>query len=422
MPQRGQASLFASEDEADPYKKAVEIVHALPRQGLSLLSRKVGNCLLRQVVNVGPRDDAWYEIGISPLAQMAGFDSKDFAHLKSALRALMGLVFEWDVVTPVTKRRGWEAASLFPNVKIPPGAGVVRFQVNPELLPLIVKPEVYALIDMAVVRRFRRTASLALWEHCVRFERVGATSEVPWQTLRDILLGQSADSKTYNEFKYFKAKVLAPAIREINSESNHQVEMRMNYVGRFVSTIAFTIRPKAEATDSLTPETMHIVGEMVQIGVPQGDARRLAKMYGEAKLKGALQYTRDRMADTKREPLSNPGAYFRHALHTGYARPAEIAIAPEQTTSPSEDLATQLRSHRAREAQAYYRELDADEQRQLVERYNCQQALGALQVKTKPTRAAEAAFSRWLAIDTWGEPSKEDLLEFAAQMLAAKTR
>ncbi|MBG6083219.1 hypothetical protein IWX58_004969 [Rubrivivax gelatinosus] len=403
----------------------MEIVHALPRQSLSLLARKLGNVMLKMVVTVGGRPDGWYEIGLSQLAKQAGFDSKDVAHLKASLRSLMGLVFEWDVVAQASGRKasGWEAAVLFPNVKIPPGAGVVRFQVNPELLPLIVKPEVYALIDLAIVRRFRRAASLALWEHCVRFERVGSTSEVPWQTLRDILLGHSADSKTYTEFKYFKAKVLAPAVKEINSQSNHVVEMRLNYLGRFVSTVAFNIAQK-QASEALTPDKLEIVGDMVALGVPQGDARRLGKMYTETKLRGALDYTKERMADSKREKLANPAAYFRHALHAGYARDsASVQPKPAEAPrrDPSEALAEQLAMHRSKEAEAYFRELEPEEQVELVRRYNDQQALSVLHVKPKAGKAARAAFARWLSLDTWGQPSSDEVLEFAARLISAAT-
>lgn len=421
-----QASLFALEDaEVDPYRKAVEIVHCLPRQPLSLLARKLGNVMLKTVVNVGGRPEGWYEIGMAQLSSQAGFDSKDVAHLKSSLRSLMGLVFEWDVVAQASGRKAadWEAGSLFPNVKIPAGAGVVRFQVNPELLPLIVKPEIYALIDLAVVRRFRRAASLALWEHCVRFERIGSTSEVPWQTLRDILLGGSADSKTYNEFKYFKAKVLVPAVEEINSQSNHVVQMRLNYVGRFVSTVAFTIAQK-QSPEVLTSDKMEIVGDMVALGVPQSDARRLGNMYSEHKLRGALAYTRERMADPKRDKLANPAAYFRHALHAGYVsetvtyhpKPPEL---PRR--DPTEELAEQLALHRAKEAEGYFRELGQEEQGELIRRYNEQQSMVALQVKAKSGKAAQAAFARWIAADTWGQPSPEEVLDFAARRLAAAT-
>jgi hypothetical protein len=74
---------------------------------------------------------------------------------------------------------------------------------------------------------------------------------------------------------------------------------------------------------------------------------------------------------------------------------------------------------RSIEAEGYFKELDAADQALLIERYNSQQTLAALRLSGKRvSKASEIAFKRWLAMDLWGEPGAEQLLEFAQSMLA----
>jgi hypothetical protein len=68
--------------------------------------------------------------------------------------------------------------------------------------------------------------------------------------------------------------------------------------------------------------------------------------------------------------------------------------------------------------EGYFKELDAEDQSALIERYN-EQTIGPLKLtKKKPSKAAEGGFRRWLVKDVWGEPTSEDLVDFAQRILA----
>jgi hypothetical protein len=305
---------------------------------------------------------------------------------------------------------------MFPEVEI--HADVIRYQISSQLRQLIVKPEIYALIDMNVVRRFRRASSLAIWEFCVRFEKIGQTAEVPWEDFRDMILGETAEAKTYQEYKYFKAKVLKPAIAEINAESNLVVELVEAKVGKRVAALRFHLQKKADTQGGVDDIlVLEVLGEMVKLGLLQSEARRLTKNHAVDELKAALDYTRRRMSDTRAGKLDNPAAYFRHAVQHRYAMPA--AEAAPASTAPRVDLREAYLESQLGEAQRYFKELDLEDQTALVNRYN-EQAVGPLKLKKKATKAAEAGFRRWLVMNVWGEPSPQVLLDFAQQMLAAR--
>lgn len=401
----------------------MQVVHSKPRSPLSLLQRKLGNAWLKNALETQPDTAGWWELGIKKLATTVGFDSNNRQYLKDSAEALMRIVFEWDVMAPADKRVQWKASVLFPEVEM--RSDVVRYQISSQMRERMVNPDMYAMIDMNIVRRFRRASSLAIWEFCVRFEKIGRTAEVHWEKFRDMTLGESAEAKTYQEYKYFKSKVLNPAIAEINSESNHSIALLEEKVGRRVRSIRFEIRRKANV--EVVPDDNHFVellGELVRLGVPQSEAKKLSKSHSHEEVTGALAYTKRRLADKKMTKLENPGAYFRHALANRYAAVEENAVA-KATEAPrlnkSSNIKEAYASKQLAEAERYFNELDPNDQATMMERYNHHQPATALRLKKRVTKLAQVGFFQWLATETWGQPTAEELLEFAQHMLLGRS-
>jgi hypothetical protein len=289
---------------------------------------------------------------------------------------------------------------------------------------LMINPEIYALIDMNIVRKFRRAASLGIWEFCVRFERIGRTSEVPWEKFRDMILGESADNKTYREYKFFKSKVLNPAIAEINSETNHTVTLVESKIGKRVSVIGFLVAKKTNPEALVDDDRLtEIVGELVRFGVPQSEAKKIARENTFDAIKGALDYTKRRIADKKVTRVENPAAYFRNALVNRYA-PLDTTIqqtdASRRVADKSVDIKAAYASHQLTEAERYFAELDPSDQAAMIADYNVQQTSVSLQLKKKTTKVAQAGFFQWLSGKTWGQPTVEELLEFAQGLLSGQ--
>lgn len=394
-------------------------MHSKPKSPLSLLHRKIGNAWLKHAIESQPDSDGWWELSIKKLALNIGFDSNNRQYLKESAEALMRVVFEWDVIAPMDKRVQWKASVLFPEIEI--RNDVIRYQISSQMRERMINPEIYAMIDMNVVRRFRRASSLAIWEFCVRFERIGRTAEVEWRTFRDIVLGESPENSTYQEYKYFKSKVVNPAVAEINSESNHTIGLIEERIGKRVATIRFDIDRKASQDQSLPdPRLNESLIDIVSLGVPQSEARKLTATHSAEHCMEALDYTRRRMADQKLPRLANPAAYFRQALNNRYAadvpRPEARATPRSPQTRPL-DIKEIYATHQVSEAELYFKELDAADQLAIVERYNAQQGVHQLQLNARKTKLAQTAFFRWLVQEVWGEPSSEELLEFAQGML-----
>ena len=410
-----QFGLFDTSEVPDTFRKAVQVIHSMPRTPLSLVQRKIGNAWLKHALENDPDSNGWWSMGVTHLAHEIGFDSNNNKHLKTAAEALMSIVYQWDVLAPVTKQTIWKASVLFPEVEL--HADVIRYQFSSQMRERLLNPDVFAIIDMNVVRKLRRSASIALWEHCVRYEGIGRTGEIPWELLRNIMLGEDS-AKTYLQYKFFKSKVLNPALKEINQESEHVITMLENRVGRRISVLQFTVKRKHEAPNPPSAESIELITAMCALNIPGSEARKLARLHSLEAIRGALNYTKERQEDKKLRPLASPGAYFRNALEKQYSKAAAKA-APE-SSAPKTDLRAMYLKSRLPETESYFHELDIAEQTLLIEAYNAQQPTESLRMGEKRTKKSTLLlFFNWLLIHTWGEPTAEELVAFAQATISA---
>jgi hypothetical protein len=259
----GQLALLCPHEVPDAFRKAVQVIHSKPKSPLSLLQRKLGNLWLKHAIENPPDGEGWWELRIREVAEKIGFDSNNRQYLKESAEALMRIVFEWDLMAQVNKRVQWRASVLFPEIEI--RGDIVRYQVSSQIRQRMINPEVYAMIDMNIVRRFRRAPSLAIWEFCLHFEKCGRTAEVEWEMFRDMVLGEVSESRTYQEYKHFKSKVVKPAVVEINSRSNHTIGLVESRIGKRISTISFQISRKSDIGE--LPRAIGQAREVVLSGV-----------------------------------------------------------------------------------------------------------------------------------------------------------
>ena len=427
----GQIQLFKVPEVAEPYKKAVEVLHSKPRSPMSLMHRKLLNAWLKNALEGEPDKDGWWDLSIMQMCNDIGFDSHNRAHLIEAARELMSIVFEWNVLGDgqgEQQSKNWKASVLFPNVELTPA--VIRYQINEQLQEKVLNPEIYALIDQRIIRQFRRATSIAIYEFCVRFKRLPRTPAVAWEALRDMIMGKSAGAKSYKQYKIFNDKVLKPAVAEVNTVvADLEIELQQVYSGRKVQGLYFILRKRdpelAMAFDS--PDELTDTAALVSLGLPQSEAARLVKTHRHDEIEAAIDYTRRRMSAKNKQPLENPAAYLRRALAEKWAvvddahKPAKTSAAPK-TRDQTTELELACQALRDKDAESYFYELDAAEQQPLIDEYNGQQTLAPLRIKTsgKQTKASTGAFFRWLAMKTWGEITPDVLVKYASELLFSK--
>lgn len=307
-------------------KKNVAAIHVSGK--LTLLQRKLSNVLLLNAYDTLTSQPV-HQIDARTLSMMIGYNSNDMDTLKQSLRGLAETVAEWDMLGADGKQE-WGVSSLLSYAKLK--GGVCEYAYSPALAEKLNDPKVFALINLNIQRRFTSGHALALYENCYRFVRTGSTG---WWSL-DLfrrLMGV-ADSPYYEVFKHLNAKIIKPAVAEVNKTSNIVVTPETRKMGRTVTDIRFKIaeNPQLSILDLDDGEGLRaspVYARLIALGVSDRLARQWVNEHGEDYVRGKLDYVAGQGG------VKNAVGYLTAALKEGYS--AET-VSPRNPTKPIEPV------------------------------------------------------------------------------------
>jgi len=274
-------------------KKHVAAIHIGAK--LSFLQRKLVNALLYHAYDELLTSKE-HTISTSILCEMIGFDSKNVAYLKGALKGLMETVVEFDVLED-DGQSSWEAMVLLPYAKIKGGNCTYRYE--RALAEKLYHPDVYSKINLSVLREMNSAHALVLYENCYRYLDIGHTAWWDVDVFRKLMAVDMMSS--YKPFKALNRNVIQPAIKEVNKLSNIQVEMETRMKGRSVTGMRFIVKPNPqlsligmEEDDELanSPAYEALLAE----GISKTLARAWLLEHGEEYVRSKLSYANDQAA------------------------------------------------------------------------------------------------------------------------------
>ena len=292
-------------------KKHVSAIHAVA--DLSALQRKLVNALLLHAYD-GLLTQKNHVISIGLLCEMIGFESKNVSHLKKALVGIMETVMEFDVMDD-DGESAWEAMSLLTYVKIKNGECTYRYEQS--LAEKLHHPEIYSKINLNVLRNMRSSHALVLYENCLRYVAIGHTPVWDLDLFRKLMAVQDR----YKEFKFLKRDVIVPAMKEINSISNIQVEMRTVQSGRSVTALQFLVKynPQMALLD-MEEEDEISSSEAYKSLLEQGISKTLARSwvveYGEEHVLDKIDLTKSKASQGK--ITSSKSGFLKAAIIEDY--------------------------------------------------------------------------------------------------------
>lgn len=331
-------------------KKHVAAIHVSGK--LTLLQRRLSNVLLLNAYDT-LTTQAVHRIDARTLCLMIGYNSNDTDTLKAALRGLAETVAEWDMLDE-EGRQEWGVSSLLAYAKLK--GGVCEYAYSPALAQKLHDPKVFALINMNIQRRFTSGHALALYENCYRFVRTGSTGWWPIELFRRLM--GVGDSAYYEVFKHLNAKIIKPAVDEVNRTSNIIVTPETRKMGRSVTDIRFLIRenPQLAILDLDDGEGVRkapVYQRLVGLGAADRLARQWIAEHGETVLTAKLDHVEGQGG------VRNPVGYLTAALRKdpGAVQPT----APVRPASPGiQARAEQLRRVQAVVARRTPTQRDAD--------------------------------------------------------------
>lgn len=422
------------------FRKSNDAIAIRLSQGrLSLLSRKIFNVLVFHAQTgrgkgVGAptkseTSDSFFWISLSDLARDARYDSNDMKIFKEQVQELQDFRIVGEDATQ------WVSERLLASIKLlnPHGLGSRKGQVTigyafpPEVERMVMEPNSYTKISIYYQGLLRRAASLALYEICRRYAT--NPSKVTMRKTPDwwfhVLTG-SAITEEAPDYRYFKRDTIKPAISEINAITDIEVELIEHTQGRKVIELQFSVIQKKQTPLFLEPVIdSALMSRIMALDITQDDALNIMAMTEDAKLRATLDLVEARLKNKKAQPVDSPAGYFKKALQDNYAAPQEVAkkTIAAKPAEPDPDSSIRLirekyLASRAKEALALFKEMDSDEQEDLIEQFKASDNAKGLKItKALSTTPVRSAFSHWYAHKLWQEPTDLDLLRFAASSM-----
>ncbi|SPH27523.1 hypothetical protein ASD8599_03989 [Ascidiaceihabitans donghaensis] len=372
-------------------KKHVAAIHVSGK--LTLLQRKLSNVLLLNAYDT-LTSQATHLIDARTLCMMIGYNSNDMDTLKGSLRGLAETVAEWDMLDAEGEQE-WGVSSLLSYAKLK--GGVCEYAYSPALADKLSDPKVFALINLNIQRRFTSGHALALYENCYRFVRTGSTGWWPLDTFRRLM--GVADSAYYESYKHLNAKIIKPAVAEVNKTSNIVIRPEIRKRGRTVSDIRFLIEDNPQLAildldDGAGVRNAPVYGRLRALGVSDRLARQWVAEHGEDYVLAKMDYVAGQSG------VQNPVRYLTAALKEDFkAEPAsQTDVAPQIKARAAQlqiirDLAA-ARSPTQRDAdrRLFLNTLDDPAARADFERHGWMSALNAANIRAFWEDLAPSAF------------------------------
>jgi hypothetical protein len=272
-------------------KKHVAAIHVSGK--LTLLQRKLSNVLLLNAYDT-LTSQTRHQIDARTLCLMIGYNSNDMETLKQSLKGLAETVAEWDMLDEKGQQE-WGVSSLLSYAKLK--GGICEYAYSPALADKLHDPKVFALINLNIQRRFTSGHALALYENCYRFVRTGSTGWWDMDLFRR-LMGLDGSSY-YESYKHLNAKVIKPAVAEVNKTSNIEITPEVRKRGRTVTDIRFLIKenPQLAILDLDDGEGLRhgpVYARLRDLGVSDRLARQWLSTHGEDHVAAKMDYVGER--------------------------------------------------------------------------------------------------------------------------------
>ena len=320
MAKSNSGSLAIKEVAERMVKKPFKKHHAtiFMRGNLSTLERKFWNLATK---------NAYFELGkvrkhtvdLDVLCEAAGYDSKDLNPVKEAFEKLTATSISWIRQLDdgsVEEDQEWVATSFLAGAKI--RGKTLTYEYSSFLTDRLAEPEMYARINLTSQKNLSKGRSLPLYEITASFREngkfPGKTTVWSLEYFRALM---GAESKTYDQFKRLKNKIIDPNVKKVNDETDILIEPVFHKTGRRYSGIQFLVKnkPQMELFPPTDYEQLPIFQRLVGHGVSVLQAEKFMADHPEDYLERKVSLLERKLAEGK---VDSPSGYLVAAIKNDY--------------------------------------------------------------------------------------------------------
>jgi len=255
-------ALAEQADDGEPVlKKYAGAVHI--GADLTLYQRRAFNVLLFWAMPEMPRTTR-HEIELDELAWGMGLEraSQRMQRLIENLDKMMDARVVWNLLDDKGDLEEWESATLLPYVKVSRKTRTVVYEFTQAFQNRVYNPTEFAEIALRMQRVFRSEHALALYENTRRFLLQGEAPWIPIETFRTLM--GVGDKPYYDEYKYLNARLIKPAMQQVNECSDIQLQLKTKRRSRAVAELKFLVSENPQMalfTESLKQEPGKLTSE-----------------------------------------------------------------------------------------------------------------------------------------------------------------
>jgi hypothetical protein len=375
-----------------------------------------------------PAAKKYFWMPLSTLARDAAYDSKDTEFLKAQLEEL------GNIKLLLENERQWTSERMVASVTLvnPQGfkkhSGQVWFgyAFPPEVHELVMAPGTYTRLNIFYQGLLRSGTALALYEICRRYASNPSRRTLieTYEHWYGVLTGNAVGLDDPPPYKYFKRDVIKPAIAQINSLTDINIELIEHKNGRRVDRLQFFVeaarQPQLEFPAPPVID-LELIGRVMKFGFSQLEASELVAQHGEVTIITAAAFVEGRLGQQNSPKLDSPAAYFRWTLKSGKTPAQELlqqsgAKPKAPKARDGQNVMEKFLAARANEALEVFKELDDGERKPIFERFAAQHGGKGIKLdKGIDSAVVKAMVGQWYAQELWGEPSAADVARFVEQ-------
>ena len=173
-----------------------------------------------------------FSVSVNDLKEIVWFNSKNILYLKESLRGIMATVVEFNILWK--DKESWSATTLLSSVEFEEWKCIYTF--SPTLRAKLHQPNIYAKLDLSVMKLFSSKYSLALYELFIDYVKIWQT---PIISLGDFKKLMGVEEFQYTEFKRLSLRVIKPALKEVNELISFSVSVEYKKEHRKVVALKF---------------------------------------------------------------------------------------------------------------------------------------------------------------------------------------